>query len=550
VTFKLDIAAPNGRSKQRKITAIDEQGHVVGQDEANLISASERAKVATRLAEKIGRRPADVIEKLDAAYLADEERRRLDEERKHDAAVKAAPGTPPADSDIRLTELGNARRLVRRFGVDLRHCHPWAKDLVYDGRRWALDRTGQVERWAKEVARLICAEAAAELDEDRRKLLMAHALRSEQMKSIRAAAALARSEPGVPILPADLDRDPMLLNVANGSVDLRTGELRPPRREDFCTKLCPVPFDPDATCPLFQHLLGTTFAERVPVIRFVQKLFGYAITGDVREQILPVFWGKGANGKSTLINLFLDLLGEDYAIKGSRDLFLSKKADSHPTQVARLFGKRLVAGVETADGARLDEVLVKELTGGDVLTARRMKEDLWDFRPTHKVILVTNHRPEIRGTDFAIWRRVRLVPFTVQIAPEKQDRELPAKLRKELPGVLAWCVAGCLMWQQEGLEPPEEVCAATDDYRAGQDVLAGFLAECCTIQPDLKVKAGVLYGAYKSWAERSGERPESQRRFGEAMSERGFARHESHGMWYRGLSLRPDEDNRSFESGN
>jgi putative DNA primase/helicase len=548
MSFRLDIAAANGRSKQATITALDEQGRVRGVDEANLASAPERAKVAKRLAEKLGIEPGAVVEKLDAAYCA-KVGERLEEERARDAAAAAAP-TPAPDPDIRQTELGNARRLVRQFGPDFRHCHPWAKDLVYDGRRWALDRTGQVERWAKEVARLICSEAAAELDEDRRKLLMAHALRSEQMKSIRAAAALARSEPGVPVLPADLDKDPMLLNVANGTLDLRTGNLRPPLRGDYCTKLAPVAYDPEAACPLFLGYLNDIFTRKAALIRFVQKLFGYAITGDVREQILPVFWGKGANGKSTLINLILDLLGEDYAIKGSRDLFLSRKADTHPTQVARLFGKRLVAGVETADGARLDEVLVKELTGGDVLTARRMKEDLWDFRPTHKVILVTNHRPEIRGTDFAIWRRVRLVPFSVQIAKEDQDKELPAKLRKELPGVLAWCVAGCLLWQEEGLEPPEEVCAATDDYRAGQDVLAGFLAECCTVQADLRVRAGALYGAYKGWAERSGERPESQRRFGEAMTERAFQRHESHGMWYRGLTLRQNADDRTLGSGN
>ncbi len=549
MSFRLNIVPANGRSKQAAVMALDEEGRVVGRDEANLGSALEREKLAKRLAKRLGIEPAVVAEKLDAAYCA-KVTQQLEEKRARDAEVKTSAALPPADPDVRLTELGNARRLVRRFGVDFRHCHPWTKDLVFDGRRWSLDRTGQVERWAKEVARLICAEAAAEVDEDRRKLLMAHAMRSEQMKCIRAAATLARSEPGVPVLPDQLDRDPMLLNVANGTIDLRTGKLRAPCREDFVTKLCPVAYDPEAACPTFLGVLDTIFAGRAPVIRFTQKLFGYAITGSVREQILAIFWGRGANGKSTLINLMLELLGEDYAIKGSRDLFMSKKADSHPTQVARLFGKRLVAGVETADGARLDEVLVKELTGGDVMTARRMREDLWEFQPTHKLILVTNHRPEIRGTDHAIWRRVRLVPFEVQIPKEQQDKELPVKLRKELPGILAWCVAGCLMWQEEGLEPPEAVCAATDDYRAGQDVLAGFLAECCVVQAEMRVRAGALYGAYKAWAERSGEKPESQRRFGEAMTERLFQRYESHGCWYKGLSLRPDEDNRTFEGGN
>ncbi|HEX5269464.1 MAG TPA: phage/plasmid primase, P4 family, partial [Gemmataceae bacterium] len=522
--FKLDIEVPvNGRVRQATITALGEDGKVAFTDKADLVSMKERKKLAQRLADRLHADPGAVEEKLDAAWAAQVERRREAEvaEAGHAPAAHPPAQRPAAQPDVQLSELGNARRLVAAFGHNFRHCFPWNKDLVYDGRRWCEDDTAQAERWGKAVVRLIYAEAASEADDERRKAIVSHALRSEQAKVIRATVALARSEPGVPVTPSNLDTDPWLLNVRNGTLDLRTGQLLDARRADLITKLCAANYDPEATCPLFMRFLGMIFSGDAALIRYVQKLFGYALTGDTREQILTVFWGSGANGKSTLINLMLDLLGEDYAIKASRDLFMARKADSHPAQLARLFGKRLVVAVETADGERLDEALVKELTGGDPITARRMREDPWQFTPTHKAVLVTNHRPEIKGTDHAIWRRIRLVPFKVRIPDAEQDKDLLAKLRQELPGILAWCVAGCSMWQEEGLEPPEEVRAATEGYRAEQDVLGEFLAQCCDRQGELKVRASQLFSAYRSWCDRAAEHAVSQRRFGEAMTERG-----------------------------
>jgi putative DNA primase/helicase len=223
---------------------------------------------------------------------------------------------------------------------------------------------------------------------------------------------LARSEPGIPILPDQMDTHPWLLNCANGTLDLKRGNLREHQQEDYLTKLCPFEFHPEAKAPTWEKFLMQILV-RESLIRFVQKLMGYSLTGDVSEHILAIFWGVGANGKSTLINAILTVLGEDYAIKANRDLFMARKQDNHPAQLARLFGKRLVVALETHEGARLDEGLVKELTGGDPICARRMREDPWQFVPTHKAILVTNHKPEIRGTDEGIWRRQRLVPFTV-----------------------------------------------------------------------------------------------------------------------------------------
>jgi putative DNA primase/helicase len=232
----------------------------------------------------------------------------------------------------------------------------------------------------------------------------------------------------------------------------------------------------------------------------------------------------------------LDLLGEDFAIKAAPELVMIKR-DAHPTERADLFGKRLVACVETSEGKRLAETLVKDLTGGDKQRARRMREDFWQFDPTHKIILATNHKPEIRGTDHAIWRRIRLVPFNVTVPENEQDPALPDKLRAELPGILAWCVRGCLDWQEHRLGTPEEVKDATAAFRQQQDVLGMFIDERCIVNADAKVKSGDLYAAYKAWCLATGEHAVNQTRFGEAISERGFGKMRSGGHWRGGIGL-------------
>jgi putative DNA primase/helicase len=340
---------------------------------------------------------------------------------------------------------------------------------------------------------------------DRATATLTWCLKSEGAPRINAMLDMARSEPGIPILPEQMDRDPWLLNCANGTLELKTGKLREHRREVYITTLCPVAFDPDAACPIWEPLLSQVFAGKDAVVHYLQGVFGYCLTGDTREQAIWIFWGGGSNGKSVLINTILEVLGEDYAVKAARDLFLARKSDNHPTQVARLFGRRLVVCTESGSGSRLDEVLVKELTGSDPVTARRMREDPWQFTPTFKPILVTNHQLEIRGTDDGIWRQCRLVPFTVRFwdrerdesgLPELEaDNDLPRKLRAEFPGILAWMVQGCLDWQADGLQTPPEVLAATAGYRNEQDVLGQFLVECC-IQGslDYRAKASALYG--------------------------------------------------------
>ena len=249
--------------------------------------------------------------------------------------------------------------------------------------------------------------------------------------------------------------------------------------------------------------------------------------------------GTGANGKSVFLETTCGLLGTDYAMAAPHGFLIATKSDKHPTEVADLHGKRLVAATETEDGCRLSESLVKQLTGGDRLRARRMREDFWGFTPSHTVILTTNRRPTIRGTDNGIWRRIRLVPFTVTIPAAEQDSELKKKLESEWPAILRWIVAGCIEWQREGLQAPNEVLAATDNYRADMDVLGEFLKECCLKGAGYQVSAKNLYRTYREWAEARGEYVETQTKFGTRLAEREFSKDYDKGkrVIYLGLGL-------------
>lgn len=427
---------------------------------------------------------------------------------------KLAPG-----EDRHLSDVGNAHRLVARHGAALRFCHAWGKWLVFTGARWETDPRGQVVLWAKDTVRAMYREAAQAGDEEQARALAEWAMSSESASRIRAMLELAQSE--VPITPDELDRDPWLLNVANGTLDLRDGALRPHRCEDYLTKLAPVAYDPAARCRTWARFLARIMAGRRPLIRFLQRSVGYCLSGDVSEQVLFFLFGVGANGKSTFLNALLGVLG-DYAKQGAPGLLTAKSVDAHPTEIADLAGVRLVSTVEVAEGREMAEALVKQITGGDPVKARRMREDFWTFLPSHKIWLAANHKPVIRGTDHAIWRRIRLIPFEVVIDAADRDSHLGEKLRGEYAGILAWAARGCLAWQRDGLGAPPAVLAATDAYRAQMDVLAGFLAERCLVQRNARVAKGTFYTEYKAWCDANGEKYETQRTLSGRMVERGF----------------------------
>jgi putative DNA primase/helicase len=439
-----------------------------------------------------------------------------------------------------LTDLGNAARLVHRHGRNLRYCWLWRKWLVWDGKRWVTDDTGEVYRLAKDTVASIYEEAAAAPDDENRKALAKHAMRSEAGARIKEMVDLARSD--VPVMPDELDASPDLLNTESGTIELRTGELREHRREDLITKLAPAEYRPDALAPAWE-----AFLERVlpgeELREFVQRASGYSATGDVSEQCMFINHGSGANGKSTFQEAIAAALG-DYAMRAPTEMLLTKRSGGIPNDIARLKGSRFVASSETEEGRRLAESLIKDLTGQDTVTARFLWAELFEFTPTHKLWLSTNHKPEIRGTDNAIWRRIRLIPWSVTIPPAEQNKKLPATLRREIAGILAWIVRGCLEWRREGLQAPDEVRRATGQYRAEMDVLAGFLAECCELDTGHWEYAKDLYECYKRWCDENGERPEPQRKFGGRLGERGFQRDRGGsrgaGIW-RGVRLTEGE---------
>jgi putative DNA primase/helicase len=484
----------------------------------------------------------------------------VDRFREHDAAGKPrrkrrrSARVPPLDAALHFTDRGNARRVVERHGQDLHYVFPWKAWLVYDGRRWAEDATGEVVRRVKETQDSILREAVERMAElqnangdmeaaaerERQKELLTHVIRWEDARAIARCLELAKSEECVPVLPGQLDHDPFLLNVLNGTLELRTGELRPHGREDRITKLARINYDPAARCPGWEKFLSTIMNGNDDLVTYLQRVVGYGLTGDVSEQCLWFFYGTGANGKSTFLGTVLAMLG-DYGMQAVSDLLMVKNHESHPTERADLFGKRFVATIETEEGKRMAEALMKQMTGGDKVRARKMRQDFFEFTATHKIVLAANHKPTVRGTDHAVWRRIKLVPFTVTIGDDKKDKALPAKLKKELPGILAWAVRGCRDWQQHGLGEPEEVTAATDSYRAEQDLVQAFIDDCCCAHRDLCVKASAFLDAYHDY---SGDRLMTRQTFAQRLREKGFESKRHHGgsTFWHGVSLREDSE--------
>ncbi|MDG3008533.1 phage/plasmid primase, P4 family [Paludisphaera mucosa] len=465
------------------------------------------------------------------------------------APIRAKPSVEELDArlaKVACTDMGNGERLAARYGRMVRYCKPWGKWLVWDGKRFALDRTGVVSRLAKKATRKILAEAAMIGDDDERKKHAAHAFATQGRSRIDSMLAMASTELGIPVLPEDMDRDPWLFNCMNGTIDLRTGTLKKHDQADVLTQLCPIEFDPHATCRLWDATLDLFFAGDQKLIAYWQRVCGYALVGIIRDHLMPVAYGEGSNGKSTILGTLLEVFGPDYAMKAPSNMLMAKAHDSHPTDRADLFRKRLVVAIETESGRRLDEVMVKELTGGDRIRARRMREDFWEFSPTHTLVMATNHRPTIRGTDHGIWRRLRLVPFSVKVDGEKADTAMAEKLRAEFPGILAWAVRGCLAWQELGLNEPESVSAATAEYRAEQDVIGSFLAEATVQSGNCRTRCNALYAAYREWAEKAGEHPVTLKLFGQTMKERGFGQHRSNGKWYLGVGLKEPESDPQY----
>jgi len=463
-----------------------------------------------------------------------------------------APLEPlPIPPGLPLTDMGNAERLKSRYGRDLRYCPTWGQWLIWDGRRWAEDQLGRVELLAMDTIRNIYQEAADEPDKQTRAALVAHAVRSESAPKRHHLLDSARAMQA--ITPADLDADPWLLNCRNGILDLHTGQLQAHRREALLTKLCPVEYDPAARLDLWERFLATATDHNDELIAFLRRAVGYTLTGDTSEEVLLFVHGPAATGKSTFLEAIKSTLG-DYARTADFESFLQRRDVGNPRpDIARLAGARMVTSIEVSEGRRLAEGLIKMLTGGDTITARRLYQTEFEFAPMFKLWLAANHAPKIKPDDEAMWRRILRVPFEAVIPPASRDPLVKATLRDPAqagPAILNWAVAGCRDWQAHGLGICPAVKQATAALRAEMDPLREFLDTCCQISPTAWTPTAELRAEYEAWCKEIGERPTSGKWFteslrangGEPCSGRNHAGRVVRGWLGIGLQLHADEE--------
>lgn len=415
---------------------------------------------------------------------------------------------------LNFTDLGNAERLIERYGKELHYCHPWGKFFVWDGTRWKPDENGATERRAKETVRAMYKFAATLQDKDDRKALATWALKSESAGRIAAMLSLAQSEPGVPMAPEHFDADPWLFNCLDGVIDVRTGEVISHKPEQSITKLAPWHYDPSAKCGSWLEHLTLVMGGDTELINFLQRAYGSCLTGIIDDRKLFIQWGSGKNGKSVCNEAVSLILGE-YALRTPTDTLLVKRGEQVPNDLARLKGARFVYASESESGKKLSESLVKDLTGGERIIARFLHQEFFEFRPTFKLWLSTNNKPEIRGSDEAIWDRICLIPFDVRIPTnqEKKRYEIIGDFEKEAAGILGWLVQGAFEWYHNGLNPPERVRKAVQNYREEMDELAAFFEEHCLMAEEARTKTGDLYKRYTEWMEKTNDKPLSKKAF-------------------------------------
>lgn len=439
------------------------------------------------------------------------------------------------------TEYGYARRLIHVYGDELRYVPAWRQWLVWDGTRWCPDVTGQAARWMKVIARRITTDALAITDADKRRSALRDAKRGESSSGIAGALTLASTEDEVAIAHDALDADPFLLNCVNGTLDLRTCELRAHDPADLLSKITGASYRPEVTGQAFLQFLADVQPDEA-MRSFLARLLGHALEGRQTVHVLPIFWGEGANGKSTLVDAAVAALG-DYAAPAAAGLLTARNFDPHPTETADLFGRRLAVLHETDAGRRLAEGTVKRLTGGDRIKARRMRENFWSFDPSHTFVMLTNHKPLVSGNDEGIWRRLKLVPFSVVIPVDKRDEELPDRLALEFDAILGWLIGGYQAWRRDGLDEPKAVTTATASYREESDALGRFIGERCLEGPHRWVRSSELFAAWSAWCAREGEETGTNKAFTTALQNRGHdTERTNRGAVFKRLGLAADTD--------
>jgi len=436
------------------------------------------------------------------------------------------------------TDAGNAEAFELLNGQRFRYDHSRRRWLVWNGRFWKADDDNEADRAALITARARRAAAASAKSTDEAKKRFDWALRSEQVWYREAMLTSAQSLRSVATTSPDFDQDSFLLTVGNGTLDLRTGVLRKTDPKDLVTRASGIDYDPSDECPRWREFLDEVFAGDHDLIQFIQRAVGYSLTGDTREQCLFVLWGAGANGKSTFLETVRKLL-DGHVVATPFSTFMTHNNQSTPrNDLAALRGARLVLASEVGHKARFDESVVKRVTGQDTIACRFLYGEFFEYKPQFKIWLATNYKPIIHGTDIAIWRRIKLVPFTRQFDKSNADRRLLEKLEAELSGILAWAVEGCLAWREHGLGDASAVDSATTQYRQESDQFGRFLTDRCLREKRYETPGRMLFEAYFEWCLQEGEKPVTNPTFAGILAERGMTKKRgSKGVVYQGVGL-------------
>lgn len=440
-------------------------------------------------------------------------------------------------------DMGNAERFVDLFGENVRYCYTEKKWYFYNSMRWSVDNLGVILRMADKCVEAMKAEAKLYLQADEEsggdmaKAFEKHIKSSRSNKSKKAM--LNEIEHHLPILPIQMDRYKMALNTPSGIINLKNGDVKAHNPEYYFTKITSVDCAEAADCPRWLAFLNDIFAGDKDLIRYIQKAVGYSLTGSTAEQCAFFLYGTGRNGKSTFIDVIRDVFG-DYAANIQPETIMVKSSQSNAinSDIARLKGARLVTSVEPNEGVRLNEGLLKQLTGDDTVTARKLYSEEFEFKPEFKLWMATNHKPIIRGTDTGIWRRIHMIPFDVQIPEDKVDKNLTHKLKAEMTGIFKWCIDGCLMWQREGLQMPAAVLKSVREYRREMDVISAFIEDKCTLEGT--VQASTLYAAYVSWADSNNEYCMSNTKFSTELAKRFEKIKGRNYNYFTGISIRSE----------
>lgn len=444
-------------------------------------------------------------------------------------------------------DTGNAQRFEDRFGEFVRYVYAHKKFYVYDGAKWAMDDMGNVRTLIDELVDELKDEpivTSEDVDEE-------EALKNfrKHLKYSRGNTAKKRIQDEMQhrlaIRAEEFDKDDTLFNAINGYLDLTDGSLHDHDMNKMFSLQADTEFTPNASPDTWLRFLDDIFAGDREMIRFIQKCVGYTLSGSIREQVMFILHGIGRNGKSLFVDTISDILGS-YAknIRAESLMIKSAGQSSVGNDIARLQGARMVTSSEPNEGFRFDEGLIKQLTGEEKVTARFLYGEDFEFKPKFKIWLTTNHKPIVRGTDDGIWRRLILIPFEVQIPEDKVDKNLKHKLMREAPAILNWALEGSLMWQREGLNPPQKVLDASVAYRNEMDVIEFFISEECIVGEGYEIGAQELFKAYKNWAKESGEYSMGQRKFGMKMKEKYERKRKENGNFYLGLNLKKNNDPR------